>query len=110
MIRSLITGGCGFVGRHLTRRLLSKGHEVWIIDDLSTGLHPNNWLSSSQAVNGSEVLTVVAPEGTVKFIHENLSTTMLRQLGLLNGRPAVQLPAFDYVFALACIFVVRGLF
>ena len=103
MIRSLITGGCGFVGRHLTRRLLSKGHEVWIIDDLSTGLHPNGWLDASAPVNGSEVLTIASPEGTVKFIHENLSSTMLRQLGLLNGKAPVQLPAFDYVFALASI-------
>ena len=103
MIRSLITGGCGFGGRHLTRRLLSKGHEVWIIDDLSTGLHPNGWLDASAPVNGSEVLTIATPEGTVKFIHENLSSTMLRQLGLLNGRAAVQLPAFDYIFALASI-------
>ena len=35
--RYLITGGAGFVGSHLSARLLESGHEVSIIDDLSTG-------------------------------------------------------------------------
>ena len=33
----LITGGCGFIGSHLTELCLSKGNKVTIIDDLSTG-------------------------------------------------------------------------
>ncbi len=33
----LITGGAGFIGSHLSERLLHEGHEVSIIDDLSTG-------------------------------------------------------------------------
>jgi UDP-glucose 4-epimerase len=35
--RSLITGGAGFIGSHLSETLLSKGEEVYIIDNLSTG-------------------------------------------------------------------------
>lgn len=42
--RALITGGCGFVGRHLTRRLLQDGYRLLIIDDCSTGRHCDNWL------------------------------------------------------------------
>ena len=37
----LITGGCGFIGSHLTELCLSKGHTVTIIDDLSTGQMKN---------------------------------------------------------------------
>ena len=36
-MRCLITGGAGFVGSHLAEELLQGGHEVLIVDDLSTG-------------------------------------------------------------------------
>ncbi|RPJ61712.1 MAG: NAD-dependent epimerase/dehydratase family protein [Acidobacteria bacterium] len=36
-MRALITGGAGFVGSHLSERLLDQGHEVYVIDNLSTG-------------------------------------------------------------------------
>lgn len=35
--RALITGGSGFLGSHLAEALLKEGHEVRILDDLSTG-------------------------------------------------------------------------
>ena len=36
-MRFLITGGAGFIGSHLCDRLLSQGHRVRVLDDLSTG-------------------------------------------------------------------------
>ena len=36
-MRALITGGAGFIGSHLAEALLKAGHEVDIIDNLSTG-------------------------------------------------------------------------
>ncbi len=40
-MKVLITGGAGFIGSHLAERLLSEGHEVKVLDDLSTGLESN---------------------------------------------------------------------
>ncbi len=36
-----VTGGAGFIGSNLTRRLISEGHDVVVLDDLSTGLISN---------------------------------------------------------------------
>jgi UDP-glucose 4-epimerase len=36
-VRALITGGAGFIGSHLVEALLAAGHEVAVLDDLSTG-------------------------------------------------------------------------
>jgi len=39
--RYLITGGAGFIGSHLSERLLAAGHEVTVLDNLSTGTASN---------------------------------------------------------------------
>ena len=36
-MRALITGGAGFIGSHLSEALLDQGHDVLILDNLSTG-------------------------------------------------------------------------
>ena len=40
-MRALVTGGAGFIGSHLTEALLAGGHEVVVLDDLSTGQAEN---------------------------------------------------------------------
>lgn len=40
-MKVLITGGAGFIGSHLAERLLERGDEVYILDDLSTGAMEN---------------------------------------------------------------------
>lgn len=41
MARYLVTGGCGFIGSHLVDALVAAGHDVRILDDLSTGKRAN---------------------------------------------------------------------
>ncbi len=40
-MKILITGGAGFVGSHLADKLIEQGHEITVIDDLSTGRYSN---------------------------------------------------------------------
>ena len=33
----LVTGGAGFIGSHICKRLIAEGHQVVVIDNLSNG-------------------------------------------------------------------------
>jgi dTDP-L-rhamnose 4-epimerase len=40
-MRVLLTGGAGFIGRHVLNELLARGHEVRVLDSLRSDVHPN---------------------------------------------------------------------
>ena len=40
-MRFVVTGGAGFVGSHLVKLLVKKGHEITVIDNLHTGKKEN---------------------------------------------------------------------
>jgi UDP-glucose 4-epimerase len=88
-MRILITGGAGFIGSHLAERLLNDGHQVQVIDNLSTGKlenmetfkdHPKfsyvigsilNRELMEQLVSKSEQIYHLAAAVGVKYIIEN---------------------------------------
>ena len=57
-MKILITGGAGFIGSHLSERLVAEGHAITVLDDLSTGRREN-----LAALNGSNSLHFV--EGNI---------------------------------------------
>lgn len=53
-MKALVTGGAGFIGRHLTKSLLERGHELVALDDLSTSVGPPDSLAQDiEFVRGS---------------------------------------------------------
>lgn len=91
----LVTGGAGFIGSHLSERLISDGHSVTVLDDLSTGRIENlNALQSDKAfsftrgsvldaalverlVGNSDVIFHLAAAVGVKVIMEQPSQSIL---------------------------------
>ncbi len=51
MSKYLITGGCGLIGSHLAKRLLSMGHRVRILDNLTSG-NTDNIPSDCELIRG----------------------------------------------------------
>ena len=58
-MKILVTGGAGFIGSHVVDALLAPGHEVVMVDDLSTGRKSNlnprassiSWISATPALD-----------------------------------------------------------
>lgn len=96
----LVTGGCGFVGRHLVGRLVRDGRDVWLIDNLSTGKHPDEWIAALG-------MTATGPDNQ-RFIHGNGATVtwtegdMRDVLGSARDG-LLDLPRFGDVFHLAAV-------
>lgn len=74
-MRILVTGGAGFIGSHITQKLVELGHEVIVLDDLSTGREENIAHLSSEItfVKGSITDTALLQEvmqGVQVVFHE----------------------------------------
>jgi len=97
----LITGGCGFVGRNLTQKLLTRESEVWIIDNLFTGKMPEKWLPKDfkKQQYKKDITLYKNKKSSLYFIHADLMEVLSHEMN--NSSPL--LPDFSDVFHLASI-------
>ena len=74
VMRTLITGGAGFLGSHLCDYLLAKGHRVICVDNLDTGS-----LQNIEHVNNGEDFL---------FVNHVLPGAAVGEANTLNARPS----------------------
>ena len=81
-MRVLVTGGAGFIGSHIAQDWLSEGHEVVVLDNLSTGF-ADNLFENAESIEGSvEDLDTVrrAADGVELVFHLAASRAVLRSV------------------------------
>lgn len=96
--RILITGGAGFLGSHLTDRLLEQGHEVICADNLFTGTkrnidhlhnHPRfefmrHDVTFPLYIEVDEIYNLACPASPVHYQHDPVQTTKTSVHGAIN--------------------------
>jgi len=93
-MRFVVTGGAGFIGSHLVEHLVHAGHEVTVLDDLSTGKRENlaPWKSSIRFIEGSITDTVAcarAMDGAQVVLHQAALPSVPRSIADPLGSHAV---------------------
>ncbi len=68
-MKALVTGGAGFIGSHLSERLLDAGAEVWALDDLSTGSDRNVAHLAERPEFHLVVDSVLSPSVVSELVH-----------------------------------------
>ncbi|MGD1101088.1 MAG: NAD-dependent epimerase/dehydratase family protein [Terriglobia bacterium] len=100
----LVTGGCGFVGRHVVKYLLSRhiSDSVWIVDNLFTGKPPEQWLPRdfSLAQGAGPYKTYTCKGVIVTFVNQDLRDFLRSYLDRPHDG---SLPRFGDVIHLASI-------
>src|SRR5919109_1110058 len=93
-MRTLVTGGAGFIGSHVVDALLGRGDEVTVIDDVSTGRRDN--LEPALA-NGAELVEAdIRDAGAVADVFERVRPeTIFHLAAQIDVRKSVADPAFD---------------
>ncbi len=95
-MRTLVTGGAGFIGSTLVDRLLAEGHAVDVVDDLSTGSLPN--LAEARA-NPNYTLSFtrldIRAAEVVDLIARRQPEVVFHLAAQADVRVSVERPAFD---------------
>ena len=87
-MRVLLTGGAGFIGPHVADRLLERGHEVAVADDLSSGKRGN-------VPEGARFYEADVRSGCKEVFEEFEPEALCHQAAQMDVRRSVREPDFD---------------
>ncbi len=88
-MKVLVTGGAGFIASHIVDAYVERGHEVFILDDLSTGQKPNvNPKATFHQVD-------IADAKAVKLIEQIRPDVLNHHAAQMDVRHSVADPQFD---------------
>jgi UDP-glucose 4-epimerase len=89
-VRILVTGGAGFIGSNVVDRFLAEGHEVAVLDDLSTGRREN--VPSSVTFFHTDVRDAAAVQRAFQSFRPEIVNHHAAQIDV---RKSVDAPEFD---------------
>src|SRR6476660_5119694 len=114
-MRTLITGGAGFVGSHLCERFLKEGHEVICLDNFITGNPVNlqhlqgnshltflrNNISNHIEIDGTidNILHFASPASPVDYLRHPIATLKVGSLGTHNTLGLAKVKNARYLLA-----------
>ena len=88
-MRILVTGGAGFIGSHVVDRYVADGHNVVVIDDLSTGKEEN--LNPGAAFHRADI----RDEAALRVIFADGIDYVNHHAAQIDVRRSISDPAFD---------------
>jgi UDP-glucose 4-epimerase len=93
-MRSIVTGGAGFIGSNLVDALIARGDEVTVVDDLSTGRRVN--LDGALAA-GAELVELDIRDGAAlkRLAVERRPERVFHLAAQIDVRKSLEEPAFD---------------
>lgn len=97
-MRILVTGGAGFVGSHLSEKLLGAGHEVVVVDNYFTGSKDNvahllgnprfeilrHDVTFPLYVEVDAIYNLASPASPIHYQHDPVQTTKTNVMGAIN--------------------------
>lgn len=114
-MRTLITGGAGFIGSHLCERCLAEGHEVLCVDNCITGSRDNvehlrghdqftfirHDISHPLEIDGAvdNILHFASPASPVDYLRHPIPTLKVGSLGTHNTLGLAKLKKARYLLA-----------